>query len=1486
MQPKRRDIFLKIERVAEYSPLAPILCSRHYGRDCMLGPGHESGRIPPDEIMAASLDALVYREYLDPAYTIPNKAKIVEADANEPPWDRRVPGAVIYARPGERLYIHVLNADPERVCHSFHLHGLHYGIDSDGAWPMGVKTRDGRRSDEIKPGQTWTYVFDATADTIGAWAFHDHVRNVQRNVNRGLFGGLIVRDPAAPCADHEIPLFLHQLAGAATGVELTSPSMGTGATFSFPFPSAPGTHPYHCRIHGVTMAGQVQVIAGGPAVRAVTIGDNFFSPAVATVAPGGTVVWTNTGASQHIVFSGGGGASTFCINGRAFAGNTPTIETESRDRLRWFVFNLDFAETWHNFHPHSSRWQLPGPPGGAADVHSLSPAESFVADTEAPPAVRLPCALEALQCEPPADACRVRVRGDYLFHCHAEAHMMMGLVGLLRARDYIWVTESILKSLNLELPLDDGRNECAPIDVFRCETDKPSVPNPNTPNDVPGTNPSGMPGMPGMTGTPGNPAAGASSLAGLSDLSDLAAAPTRGLWELLPCDSQVLAVHAALMHTGKILFFAGSGNDPDKLAAHDFRSVVWDYENGTFHRPVTPIDFFCAGQTFLPDGRLLVAGGTKKYDDFLGLRDAYLFDPITEDWIRVQDMADGRWYPTLVSLGNGTALAVSGLSEAGPPNRVPEVYSQFFNWRSFAASGFDWPTYPHLFLLRDGRIFYSGGQMGGTGVAPGRITLPGNTFAPIVTPASFVAGQRDQSASVLLPPAQDQKVMILGGGGPAINNVNVVDLKVAAPAYVPVAPLHFARMHVNAVILPDRTVLATGGSTHGESVAGAALHAEIYHPTTNTWTIGAKATVPRVYHSVALLLPDGRVITAGSNPTRKDDELRLELYHPPYLFKGHRPFIETAPASITWGGTLEIHTPQAASIQWISLIRPMATTHSEDSSQRLVDIPFERKGHCTLVGVVPREPNLAPPGWYMLFICDHAGVPSVAKWVHLAAGAGRLLGEGRTIAKVRIHPAIGIARLGNSPEEHFVGPELPGDHTPPVGGYKDASGRIKRQAARFRLFGYDEHDELVGEVTSDNADITWTVHLANKKSAGPAFDGAKTGTPLRNKSVKDRASLVIDPGARSLKGAGGVARFDGGKFLGKEVALGEMRTDESGRLLVLGGAGQSESVPTGAKLTTYANNDQWHDDVSDGPLSARVLLNGSETPVEVLPAWVICAPPDFAPALTSAVTLYDTLAQVAVDQHWLAPPVRPSFTRDVYPILERATATRWVSAMAAPNHRSLAPAFGPRAPEGMRKAIFARLRDPALGPREESEGDMPMLWGDNYHDGKSMPLTRTQYEIMRKWAEGEFVDDWEGKPPRPALVITPAGLDRAALEACVGGPFYPGIEASWHLRDTFGFSEPFRLRQPGIDAGDVTKQMAVPWQADFNQCAQDGDYAWWPAQRPDDVIPEGETKMVAWTRDWVDPASDQQMVDRWHKLGFVVQRGDAFVETERAKVKP
>src|ERR1700741_4255319 len=235
----------------------------------------------------------------------------------------------------------------------------------------------------------------------------------------------------------------------------------------------------------------------------------------------------------------------------------------------------------------------------------------------------------------------------------------------------------------------------------------------------------------------------------------------------------------------------------------------------------------------------------------------------------------------------------------------------------------------------------------------------------------------------------------------------------------------------------------------------------------------------------------------------------------------------------------------------------------------------------------------------------------------------------------KIFPAIGVARIGNCPDDSasgfYGGPEIPGSVIVPLNGYKDAQGRVRHQAARFRIYGW-ENGVFMGEIPSSVANITWTVELANTKAAFNQFHGiGHTNGPLRNASVTDRSSLAITPGPRTIAGPNGAAFFDAGLFRGVPVPLGEIQTDGSGRLLVLGGFGASSS-PTNAPLVTFANNDGWHDDVSDGPVTATVALKGTKTPVQASGAWVICPPPRFAPPIFHIITLYDALLQTAVDR--------------------------------------------------------------------------------------------------------------------------------------------------------------------------------------------------------------------------------------------------------------
>jgi Domain of unknown function (DUF1929)/Kelch motif len=512
--------------------------------------------------------------------------------------------------------------------------------------------------------------------------------------------------------------------------------------------------------------------------------------------------------------------------------------------------------------------------------------------------------------------------------------------------------------------------------------------------------------------------------AGYYRLLPLDTVPARdGQWKTLGFHSEVLPVHLALLPKGKVLVFAGSGSSATRFNAPDFgdvaqgifTSVVWDPTTafpGNFVHPPTldapnhrPFDFFCGGDTFLADGRLLSAGGTGHYNPFTGRKDACVFDPATQVWSFVAPMAHGRWYPTLITLGDGHALAATGLAEDGTnlSKNTLELYdSAHDKWKTlhFPPGFAGLPLYAHLFQMADGRVLFSGGRMDDAlAVDPCIIDL---TQDPVHTNPVFGmagGGMRNQSASVLLPPAQDQRVMIMGGGPAgkpnktdAIDNVDIVDLKDPNPHFVAAAPLNLPRLHLNAVLLPDRTVFVTGGSLKQEDAPLARLQPEIYDPAADTWTPMAASTFPRLYHSTAVLLPDARVLSAGGNPEGgthvqwdqdPEEEMRLEVFSPPYLFRGPQPTITAAPAQCGYGQAIQISSPRAADIKWASLIRNCVTTHSFDGSQRLVDLPISSRAGGKVATTVPPNPNITPPGWYMLFLTDTDGVPSVASWVQV-----------------------------------------------------------------------------------------------------------------------------------------------------------------------------------------------------------------------------------------------------------------------------------------------------------------------------------------------------------------------------------------------------------------------------------------------------------------------------------------------------------------------
>ncbi|WP_205650594.1 galactose oxidase early set domain-containing protein [Actinoplanes solisilvae] len=482
---------------------------------------------------------------------------------------------------------------------------------------------------------------------------------------------------------------------------------------------------------------------------------------------------------------------------------------------------------------------------------------------------------------------------------------------------------------------------------------------------------------------------------------------TEGAWQVMPFNTPVRAIHAVVLHNGDVLLVAGSGNNLDDFAAGTFKTAVYRPSTGTFTNVPTPADLFCAGHVQLADGRVLVMGGNKDYPaadgshGYKGLRDSFIFDPATNSYTRVNDMSAGSWYPSATVLGNGDVISLGGLNE----DSSGMVATQYFSaaqqrWLGLGEANQTWSfwgLYPSMILMQDGRLFYTGSHVFGNGL-PGTGASIYNYGANTITPVSGLQNkdQRDQSMSVLLPPAQDQRVLTLGGGNidsnPDANRLtDLIDLKQANPTYTagPLLPTGTltggvpqtaaqGKMYVSAVLLPDGKVFETGGGLHNR--ADPVYEASMFDPATNTFTAGlATDPVPRGYHSSAFLLPDGRVMAVGNNPGDGSFDMRVSVYSPPYLFKGGRPQILTLPDN-TWDyGTANTITVDGPILK-AELIRPAAVTHSSDPNQRFVDLPMTVTG-TTISLNLTSNPNLAPPGWYMLFVVGANGVPSVAKWV-------------------------------------------------------------------------------------------------------------------------------------------------------------------------------------------------------------------------------------------------------------------------------------------------------------------------------------------------------------------------------------------------------------------------------------------------------------------------------------------------------------------------
>jgi hypothetical protein len=515
-----------------------------------------------------------------------------------------------------------------------------------------------------------------------------------------------------------------------------------------------------------------------------------------------------------------------------------------------------------------------------------------------------------------------------------------------------------------------------------------------------------------------------------------------GLWSTLPQTMPINPIHASLLHTGKILVVSGSGNCPPTQAGcpqgpqYTQGAALLDLSNNNITTMPTTWDMFCNSMSIMQDGRVLINGGTKGYGalavvgtqgdvPFTGLPNASIFDPSSESFVDIAATAHGRWYPTLTELNDGSMMTTSGLNDTdGTANNTTEIW----NGQQWSAQipgnpnitnfpGFQFPLYPRMHLLPTGHVFYS---------SPSSATLDFNPTGQNWALVSWTLypglndpnGERTYGTSVLLPLTPQNnyspKVIIMGGDNPATNTTELIDLSAAgaqisaacptyAPCWVPGPTMSQNRVEMEATLLPNGKVLVDAGSAKDEDATTASLQAEIYDPVANTFSSAGSNAFARLYHNVQLLLPDATVLLAGGNPAQGVFENHIEIYQPSYLFKAdgsaaQRPQSPTnSPSSITYGQSFTLSTSDASTIASVVLMKAGSVTHSFDMDQRYVGLSFTTGAPGSLSVTAPANSNIAPPGYYMLFLVNQAGTPSLASWVQVSGSAA-------PVANVELHP--------------------------------------------------------------------------------------------------------------------------------------------------------------------------------------------------------------------------------------------------------------------------------------------------------------------------------------------------------------------------------------------------------------------------------------------------------------------------------------------------
>jgi hypothetical protein len=509
-----------------------------------------------------------------------------------------------------------------------------------------------------------------------------------------------------------------------------------------------------------------------------------------------------------------------------------------------------------------------------------------------------------------------------------------------------------------------------------------------------------------------------------------AQAATQGQWSSL-ATWPTRAVHTTLLPDGRVFFISYYD---ESLQPH-----IWDPASNTFTSTASSsYRLFCSGHTTLADGRIFIAGG--HIADYTGYPHAVIFDPAKNVFTTVPDMNSGRWYPTATTLPNGDVLVVSGdVNSNTSVDPLPQVLEFGTNtWRNLTTAQLALPLYPKMLVAPNGKVFQAGPNhqtrylsTSGTGAWSNVATLNATETRDYGPVAMYDTG----------------KVVTIGGGDPPLATAETIDLNATTPVWKLTGSMHFARRQHNGVILPDGKILIVGGSSGSgfDNSSTPVLPTEMWDPATGQFTVMASIATYRGYHSTALLLPDGRVLSAGGNVGGPN----AQLYSPPYLFAGARPAINTAPTSVGYGQTVFIGTPDAASITQVTFIRAGSTTHTNDMSQRFMKLSFTQTSTGLNV-VMPANGNLAPPGYYLLFILNGSGVPSVGSMVQISSAPvtnGTITGKvtntsGAPVQGASVSAGGNGAITGADGAYSLDAPAGSANITAALGGYQSASETV------------------------------------------------------------------------------------------------------------------------------------------------------------------------------------------------------------------------------------------------------------------------------------------------------------------------------------------------------------------------------------------------------------------------------------------------------------